>query len=122
MLKDWAEFVALGLLACLVAAGLAWRAQPEIDPVEVRWAALEGRTYQLVDARRPEQYQRSHLPGAYSLPGMEMPLVPEILRAGTTDMVVYGDRLGETVNTARALAAYQSKPVMILLDPPLSHP
>ncbi|MBX3169432.1 MAG: rhodanese-like domain-containing protein [Candidatus Eremiobacteraeota bacterium] len=111
----------LGLLALLLAAGLAWRSQPGVDPVEVRWAGIQGRGYLLVDARGPEQYRRNHLAGAYSVPGAD-PVVPTPLQDGASRVVVYGDRLAETVKTARALAAYQSEPVMILLDPPLSRP
>lgn len=118
MARDGVEFLALGLLTLLLAAGLAWRARPEIDPVEVRWAAVQGRGYVLVDSRRPELYQSRHLPGAYSVPGAK-PVVPAELQAGKTEVVVYGEGLAEIVETARALADYQSKPVMILLDPPL---
>lgn len=118
MARDATEFLGLGLLALLLAAALAWRAQPRMDPVEVRWAGIQGRGYKLVDARPPEQYQRNHLPGAFSVPGSG-PVVPTELQADDGRLVVYGDGLAETVKTAQALANYQSQPVMILLDPPL---
>lgn len=47
---------------------------PQLPPAEVVARQAQGQPFVIVDTRTAEEYARAHLPGAYSVPGGQLPL------------------------------------------------
>ncbi len=99
-------FLAISLALIILIIGISFTSPPEIQglsrqseiPVEIRFlAATElkdwvdgGKVFLLVDARRPDEYARGHIPTAVNVPYPHLEVARiELEEAGSDDPVVF---------------------------------